>query len=75
MKRVGIFSGKVYSQEDYDNDLIKECAVCVSPSASDQDEALAETIEYASCQRLRNCFTCFGCEAAKLTIGRDAINV
>lgn len=65
MKRVGIFSGTVYSQEDYDNDRIKECCICVSPSASDQEAAIEREKEYAQTQKAMNCSRCMACQVAR----------
>lgn len=65
MKRVGIFSGTVYTQEDYDNDRIKECCICVSPSASNQEEAIKREKEYAQTQKVMNCARCMSCEKSR----------
>ena len=61
MLRVGIYSGKLYSQEDYDNDRIHECAIAVSPSAENQEEAIRSTSELASLKRISKCVVCMGC--------------
>ena len=35
MRRLGLFSGTVYSSEDFENDRIKECAVQIPEKMKD----------------------------------------
>lgn len=62
MQRVGIYSGTVYSQEDYNEGCILECALVVSPT-QDADKALKDAQERATCKRIK-CQDCFGCDMA-----------
>jgi len=54
MKRLGRFTGKVYSQEDYDGDIIKECCLLISDEqASDED--------FIRKQHLKDIIVCSSC--------------
>lgn len=37
MRRLGLFSGTVYSSEDFENDKIKECAVQIPEKMKDSE--------------------------------------
>lgn len=64
MIRVGMYTGNVYSQEDYDNHRIKECCVVASPSLP-ASRSLEEAKAKASYKRILNCGTCQQCEASQ----------
>ena len=51
MKRVGIYTGKIYSDEDYNSDVIKECAICVDP-ALPENESIEQTKTRAQLRRV-----------------------
>jgi len=64
MYRIGMFTGNVYSQEDYDKDKIRECCICMSPSLK-YDEAYRQAKEYQEAKNITECMKCYGCEEAK----------
>lgn len=70
MKRVGICSGKVYSEDDYNNHNIKECAICVTPSLPEED-GIRNAKERALLRRTSMAcgVECFECEEAQLRAG------
>lgn len=58
MKRIGVFTGTIYSEEDYNNNIIKECIICIDPALP-----LEEGIEKArERQRIRKIMTCPDCK-------------
>lgn len=61
MQRVGIFTGNLYNDEDD----IHECAIVVSPSASDSDAAVKDAKDYALYKRIINCKSCKNCPEAQ----------
>lgn len=61
MKRVGIFTGKVYSQEDYDVHRIHECCICVDP-AYEEEEGIRRAKERQMVRKLLVCAECNECE-------------
>lgn len=64
MLRVGFYSGKVYSQHEYDNGDIWECCTIVSPSLP-EDEAIKQAKEFAACQKAKSCGDCKACKASR----------
>ena len=70
MKRVGICSGKVYSEDDYNNHNIKECAICVTPSLPEED-GIRNAKERAQLRRTAMACVkeCVECEEAQLRAG------
>lgn len=68
MIRVGFYTGKVYSQEDYDNRRIKECCIVANPCLK-TEESIKKAKEDANYKKLMNCFECRQCEEAKAVIG------
>lgn len=65
MIRVGIYTGHVYSQEDYDQQKIKECCVVASPSLP-KSRSIEDAKEKASYKKILNCSGCHQCEASYL---------
>ena len=59
MMRVGIYTGNLYSQEDYEKGRINECAIVVSPS--DGKDGIEKTKTIAQLKRITNCSQCHGC--------------
>lgn len=57
MYRVGIYSGKVYSQTDFDNDKIKECAI-VCHSEQEAMETTSSPKFRISHQKCEGCNQC-----------------
>ena len=64
MIRVGMYTGNVYSQDDYDNDRIKECCIVANPSLP-ASRSLEEAKAKASYKKILNCGTCHQCEASQ----------
>ena len=64
MLRVGFYSGKVYSQKDYDSGDIWECCTVVSPTLP-EDEAIKQAKEFALCQKTKHCEDCKACKISK----------
>lgn len=54
MYRVGIYSGRVYSQSDYDNNKIHEC--CISYASRSEARTATKTPRYAAAHQ-----QCVGC--------------
>lgn len=68
MLRVGFFTGKLYSQEDFDKDRIKECAVVVRPFENGDDlEKIQEAKVFAQVHKIAYCNDCKSCEEARKT--------
>lgn len=59
MRRIGLFSGNMYSSEDFDNDRIKECAVQI-PSKMSKEE-----IDVLYKDKHKRCKGCYGCPEAR----------
>ena len=59
MRRLGLFSGTVYSSEDFENDRIKECAVQIPEKMKD-----SELKDFHKEHRGR-CNGCYGCPEAR----------
>ena len=55
--RLGCFTGKIYTQEDFDLHKIEECALLIDPSKANDDNFIKTT--YARIHK--NCETCVGC--------------
>lgn len=64
MKRVGIFTGKVYSDEDYNNKDIHECAICIDP-ALPENEGIEKAKERQVIEKLMVCNGCSECEESR----------
>ena len=64
MKRLGLFTGKIYTQEDFDNDKIHECCVCLTDSeAADTEYVVDKHITYHH----ERCINCYGCPESQST--------
>lgn len=59
MERVGIYTGNVYSEEDYKNDKCHECCIIVNKNG------LESTKAYAKAQHSKYCDSCRSCEASR----------
>lgn len=57
MIRVGLYTGKVYSQEDYDDHKIKECCIVASPSLP-KTRSIDEAQKKAAWKKIVNCYDC-----------------
>lgn len=64
MNRIGIITGRLYSQEDYDSDRINECAYAIGPTEL-SEKGLDEAINIAKIQRLLVCPGCRDCEESQ----------
>lgn len=61
MQRVGIFTGTLYDDNDINVHDIHECAIVVSPSASDKEKAIQDAKEYALSKKIISCGNCKSC--------------
>jgi len=61
MKRLGKFTGKIYSDEDFSNHKIHECATLIS----DEEASDEKFIEEHHLRDLLDCMKCFNCPAAQ----------
>ena len=59
MKRIGLYSGRIYSREDFENDRIKECAIQI-PSKMSKEE-----IEKLHKEKHKDCRGCYGCPESR----------
>lgn len=57
MRRIGIYTGKIYSEEDFHNNNINECAMCIDP-ALDNDASIEEVKTRQRIRKLMNCSDC-----------------
>lgn len=57
MRRIGIYTGKIYSEEDFRNNKINECAMCIDP-ALDNDSSIEEVKTRQRIRKLMNCSYC-----------------
>jgi hypothetical protein len=64
MIRVGFYTGNVYSQEDYNNHIIKECCIVANPCMT-MERSIKDAKEKAEYKKILNCGTCHQCEASK----------
>lgn len=64
MERIGIFTGNLYTQEDYDNHRIHECCICLSPSLEHED-AYQNAKERQQTSKITRCTGCFECEESR----------
>ena len=62
MKRIGIFSGKIYSQEDYDNDDIHECCLVLT---SEEEKYTEDQMTELHIKLMQKCDGCYGCPASR----------
>ena len=57
MKRLGFFTGKIYGEEDFNTDSIRECCLSITDSQAEDTEYIVD--KYAACHS--NCYGCYGC--------------
>ena len=57
MKRIGFYSGNIYTEEDYKSDKIKECCTMITDEQSNDNE-FCKTIKETT---NKNCKGCDGC--------------
>ena len=63
MKRLGCFTGKIYTQENFELHKIEECARCISDEQANDENFIKTTYERIH----KNCEFCIGCpESRKL---------
>lgn len=63
MKRLGLFTGKIYTQEDFDADTIRECCACLTDSeAADTEYVVDKHLSYRE-----HCVNCYGCPESQTT--------
>lgn len=60
MKRLGLFTGKIY-EDGYDAALIEECCLCLSDKQA-EDAAFVEQMRTKSSEK---CARCMGCPASQ----------
>ena len=65
MQRIGIFTGTLYN----DNDNIHECAIVVSPSASNREKAIQDAKDYALSKMIISCGSCKSCPESQKVRG------
>lgn len=59
MKRLGMFSGKVYEESEVKN--MNECGVCITDEEANDDNFITNH----HMKDLMHCVNCFGCPRAK----------
>ena len=64
MIRIGIYTGKTYSQEDYNNHSIKECCVVASPTVT-AIQSIEDAKQKAAFKKILSCENCWGCEESQ----------
>lgn len=64
MYRIGMFTGNLYTQDDYDKNQIQECTICLSPTMK-YDEAYKQAKELQEGCNITKCMDCYGCYEAK----------
>lgn len=62
MKRLGMFSGKIYSEDEV-NDMY-ECGFCITDQQASDDTFIEKTKE----ANLVKCGGCFGCPMAEILL-------
>lgn len=63
MKRLGLFTGKIYTEDDFKEDKIHECCVCISDSgAADTEYVVDKHLSYRD-----RCTNCYGCPESRTT--------
>lgn len=67
MRRIGLFTHRIYSQEDYDAFVIKECTIVLPESCRTEREIQ----EIVGSPRYK-CGNCYGCPNAKEALEREA---
>lgn len=68
MKRVGIFSGRVYDEKDFTDFMIKECCYLVTDEEIGTLECLAKWTK-----RHERCEGCSGCPVARREERKNAL--
>ena len=66
MRRIGLFTHRIYSQEDYECFVIHECTI-VLPESCRTDKEIQEMLEIP---RVR-CGDCYGCPNAKEALEKN----
>ena len=66
MQRIGLFTHRIYSQEDYDSFVIHECTI-VLPECCRTERDIQEILD---CPKYR-CEDCYGCPNAKEALARE----
>lgn len=61
MKRLGLFTGKVYTQEDFDNHNIHECCLCITDSEAEDTEYIVNK----HLSHMEECRRCYGCPESR----------
>lgn len=61
MQRVGFYTGNVYTEEDYKNNRIRECAQVIS----DKDASNEDYVNVVKQVLKDRCTGCCGCEEAQ----------
>ncbi|WP_099467785.1 hypothetical protein [Konateibacter massiliensis] len=61
MKRLGMFSGKIYSEEDK---TMNECSLCITEKQANDNEYISKKKE----ENLSKCGGCFGCPMSNMMI-------
>ena len=59
MKRIGMYTGKIYSEDEVKN--MQECGICIS----DSDAYDAEYVRRSYESEHENCIACMSCPAAR----------
>lgn len=57
MKRIGFYSGKMYTEEEFTNNKIEECCRMITDEQSEDEEFCKITREITK----QNCIGCNGC--------------
>ncbi len=70
MQRIGKFTHRIYSEEDYNFSVIHECTI-VLPDSCETEKDLQEILEIPTLQ----CEDCYGCPNAKEALGREGKKV
>lgn len=64
MKRLGLYSGRIYTQEDVDNYRIRECCLVLRDVEAENEQYVTE--QYI--KRHVDCSGCSGCPESRLGI-------
>ena len=67
MKRLGFYSGRIYTQEDYNNDRIHECCHQLSDSQANDENYCDELFE----RYHKKCDGCHGCPESQIYYGTE----
>ena len=64
MKRLGAFSGRIYTEEYFKSNNINECCRCISDSESNNEQFIKDTYERIH----KNCNGCIGCPESRKVV-------